>query len=205
MSVAVKRFPTVVGPRGNDIADPAVLSRACLPFMQGVFQSAGLKAVHNLPVDAHTLANEGYELNGGINTLAMARWAWPERARGSGFTLDSLGQDLLGAGKTEAFRDIFRETREEFRSTFRRTQVCECGLAACGRRRTTCGHARHEEVVETRHPRLVEYDVPLQSVNPGHVLFQRALVYAAQDAVLALGVYDLAMREMQSTIREIPW
>lgn len=205
LSVAVKRNPRVVTPRGFDLADAAVLSAACLPWMQEVFAHPGLKAVHNLPVDAHTLENEGYTLNGGINTLAMARWAWPSRARGAGFTLDSLGQDLLGAGKTESFTDIFRETREEFRSTFRRVQVCECGCTACGRRRTTPGHARHEEVVETRHPRLVEYAVPLESVVPGHALFQRALAYSAQDSVLALGVYDLAMREMQTTVREYPW
>ena len=150
------------------------------------------------------MANEGFTLAGGINTLAMARWAWPERARGAGFTLDSLGQDFLGVGKTEAFKELFSEEKEEYRSTFRKVQVCECG-SVCGRRRTTPGHARHEETVETKYPKFVTYAVPLQSVVPGHPLFPRAVIYAAQDAVLGLGVFDLATLAMNTTFREIPW
>lgn len=204
LSVAVKRSPRVITPRGYDLADPAVLPASCLPYLQDVFSHPGLKAVHNLPVDAHTLENEGFRLNGGINTLALSRWAWPGRARGDGFTLDSLGSSILGVGKTEDFKTLFREEVEQLRSTFRREEVCECGTK-CGRRRTTPGHSRREEVVETVHSRLVWVPVPLETVVPGHALFQRALRYAAQDAVLALGVYDLAVLHVQKTIREYPW
>lgn len=204
LSVAVKRFPAVLQPRGHYLSDPAVIGRDSLQCLSDVFSHPGPKAVHNLPVDAHTLANEGYQLNGGINTLALARWAWPGRARGAGFTLDSLAKDFLGVGKTEQFSEIFTEQYTEFRSTYRKTEVCECGKK-CGRRRTTPGHSRHEEVIETVHERQATRDVPLESVVPGHVLFNRALAYSAQDAVLALGVYDLALAEMTKTYREIPW
>lgn len=207
MSLAVKRHPHQLSPRGFQLADAAVFTRDALERseLRGLLEGPGVKAVHNLPVDAHTLANEGVILGGGVNTLAMARWAWPDRARGAGFTLDALGQDLVGAGKTESFRELFREEITEFRVTTRRERVCECGaVPKCGRHSTTPGHARILEVVETRHPRLVLRDIPLESVLPGHMLWQRTLNYAAQDAVLALAVYDLALQAMV-TNREVPW
>lgn len=204
-SLAVKRHPYQLAPRGYHVADAAVFSRRSLerPDFVKLLENPGPKAVHNLPVDAHTLANAGITLGGGVNTLAMARWAWPERARGLGFTLDALGQDLVGAGKTEDFRELFRVEVTEYRVTTRREKVCECGQK-CGRRSTTPGHTRHEEVVETRHPKLVMRDIPLESVVPGHPLWPRAINYAAQDAWLALAVYDLATLAMQIK-REIPW
>lgn len=205
LSVAVKRFPFVVTPRGHGLADPAVLLRESLPALSEVFSHPGAKAVHNLGVDQHTLANEGYELVNGVNTLALARWAWPHRARGAGFTLDSLGIDYLGVGKVTSFAELFQEEVEELRSTFRKTRVCECGERACGRRSTTKGHARREEVIETVHSRLVTRPVPLESVVPGHPLWNRAVDYSAQDAVLALGVWDLAMAELARTQRVYPW
>lgn len=205
LSVAVKRFPAVVLPRGNFLADPAVVTREALPYLRDVFSHAGPKAVHNLGVDQHTLANEGYELINGVNTLAMARWAYPHRARGSGFTLDSLGIDLLGAGKTTSFSELFSEEVTEFRSTWRKTEVCECGKRACGRRRTTEGHSRKEELVETVHERKVQRPVPLETVVHGHKLWDRAVEYSAVDAVLALGVYDLALNQMGRTTREYCW
>jgi hypothetical protein len=203
-SIAVKRHPTTLAPRGYHVADAAVFTRAHLEALRGVLESDGTKVVHNLPVDAHTLKNEGIYLNGGVNTLAMARWAWPYRARGAGFTLDALGADFLGVGKTESFKELFQEEVVEYRSTFRNVRRCECGLDGCKKRSTTPGHSRIVERVETRHPRLTLQRVPLESVLPGHALWTRALNYAAQDAVLALGVYDLALREMQKE-REVPW
>lgn len=212
-SVAVKRFPRVVAPRGYDVADAAVLTKENLRDLQEILEGDGAKVVHNLPVDAHTLANEGIKLNGGINTLAMARWAWPGRARGAGFTLDSLGSDLLGVGKTESFSELFQEEVIEYRSTFRTVRFCECQLPRldeglqlepCRKRSSTPGHSRIERRFETQHPKVVVKPVPLESVGPGHVLWERAVKYAAQDAVLALAVYDLALREMQ-IYREVPW
>lgn len=203
-SIAVKRYPRVLAPRGFDVADAAVFTREYLPDLREILEGPGKKVVHNLPVDAHTLANEGVQLGGGINTLAMARWAWPSRARGAGFTLDALGRDFLGVGKTESFQELFQEEITEYRSTFRTVRLCECGEAGCRRRSTTQGHARIVDRIETRHPKVVIRPVPLQDVLPGHPLWERAVRYAAQDAVLALGVYDLAIREMQKE-RDVPW
>lgn len=204
LSVAVKRHPLVVLPRGHYLADPAVLTRDCLPAMREVFSHPGPKPVHNLGVDQHTLANEGYELVNGVNTLAMARWAWPDRARGRGFTLDALGEDFLGEGKTTSFDELFSEEYIEYRSTYRKTRVCECG-EVCGRRGTTPGHARTEKMIETKHARTARRPVPLEMVVPGHVLWNPAVDYSARDAVLALGVFDLATQTMAKTMREVPW
>lgn len=206
LSVAVKRNPRVILPRGYDLADPAVLSSAALQhqgFRTWLEDCDAKKVIHNAPVDVHSVASDGINTRGFINSLALARWAWPDRARGSGFTLDSLGMDLLGVGKPESFKELFQEDYEIRRSTFRKAEVCECG-EKCGKRRTTPGHSRHEEVVETVHTRIGQRPVALESVIPGHPLWERALKYSAQDAVLALGVYDLAQRALQ-VVREIPW
>lgn len=206
ISVAVKRHPSVLLPRGYHLADPAVLSSAALQhqgFRGWLEDATAQKVIHNAPVDVHSCASDGVTVRGYINSLALARWAWPERARGAGFTLDSLGMDLLGVGKPESFKELFQEDYEVRRSTFRKMEVCECG-EKCGKRRTTPGHSRHEEVVETVHTRMARRPVPLQVVVPGHPLFERALRYSAQDAVLALGVYDLAQRALLVE-RDIPW
>jgi hypothetical protein len=207
MSVAVKRFPHVLHPKGYHVSDAAVLDASALSFppFRALLSGRGSWAVHNLPVDAHTLHNAGIELEGAVNTLALARWAWPERARGAGFTLDSLGLDLVGAGKTIDFRELFSEVRTEYTVTSRKVKACECGTKGCRMRSTTPGHARIEGRVETRRPRLVTYPVPLESVVPGHPLWEKALDYAAQDAVLALAVYDLAIAASKRRKVNVPW
>ena len=213
LSLAVKRFPHQLSPRGFHVADAAVFTREALrdTSLRRLLEGPGRKCVHNLPVDAHTLCNghpeegiEGIELYDGINTLAVARWAWPHRARGAGFTLGALGDDYLGATKTEDFRDLFSQEVTEYRSTFRKVQRCECGNQPCRKRSTSDGHRRILEIVETQHPKTVRVPVPLNDVVLGHPLWPRALAYSAADAVLALGVYDLATLEMRKKL-DIPW
>lgn len=156
-------------------------------------------------MDAHTLANAGVILGGGVNTLAMARWTWPSRARGAGFTLESLGLDFLGYGKTEAFDDLFSEEYAGYRERARKVRGCECGAVTCRVRQSTPGHLRIErtEVVKTQF--TARRPVPLEAVVPGHPLWARALKYSAQDALMALAVYELALRAMTKQRRDVPW
>jgi hypothetical protein len=207
LSIAVKRYPLELHPRGYHLADAYVLTRDALENegLLELLRAPIRKAVHNLPVDAHTLENEGVVLGGGLNTLAMSRWAWPDRARGAGFTLDALGRDLCGVGKTESFAEVFTETTTEYRIRTKRLESCECGTVPCHRRRTTPGHMRIERLQETRIPKEVIAEIPLESVTPGHPRWDRALAYSAQDAVLALAVYDLATLEMRSRKVDVPW
>lgn len=207
LSVAVKRDPRVVLPRGYDLADAAVLPATCLEdasFRDWLADENAEKVVHNAPVDVHACLNSGAVVRGFVNSLALSRWAWPNRARGAGFTLDSLGRDLLGVGKTESFKELFQEEYESYWSTWKKVRRCECGANPCRKRQNTPGHNRIEEEVETVHSKLKTREVPLEEVVPGHRLWERALKYSAQDAVLALGVYDLALRAMEVE-REIPW
>ncbi len=209
LSVAVRRHPARVHPRGFGVADAAVFLRPALdhPALARWLEGPAPKVVHNLPVDAHTLCNEGVALGGGINSLALSRWAWPGRARAEGFTLDALARDLLGVGKTESFQELFRREEVIYRVRSRRIPFCECGVAPRRGhpRSSTPGHARLDRVEETRIPKTIMVPVPLEEVVPGHVLWPRALAYSAQDAVLALAVHELALRDMTKTKRVLPW
>lgn len=203
-SIAIKRFPHVLTPRGYHLADTVVALAPALPVFEPYLVGPSRKAVHNLPVDYHCLSNSGVRLAGGINTLATARWAWPERARAEGFTLDALGEDLVGLGKAESYRELFQERVVERRSTWRNETACECGNKPCRRRQSVPGHARILNRVETVHEKEVMVPVPLEAVTPGHVLWGRAVEYAARDALLALAVYDLAQAAMRVE-RDVPW
>lgn len=206
-SIAVPYLDNRIGPRGNRLARSAVLPASALedPEIRAWLEDDTVKAVHNLPVDAHSIRTSGVRLRGGVNTLSLARWAWPERARGAGFTLDSLGGDFLGSGKTLSFKEIFTKMTTEYIIRTKRITYCECGTAPCRKRTTTPGHRRLERLEETRIPKEVPVEIPLESVGPGHERWQMLLEYAAQDAVLALGVYDLARHAMSRQSRTIPW
>lgn len=202
LSVAVKRFPHVLHPRGYHVADAAVLLAPALehPGLRAWLESPARKVVHNLSVDAHSIRNHGISLGGAVNSLDLARWAWPERARGRGFSLDALGVDILGAGKTEDFNELFSEEVVELARIKRLvTKVCSCGEAGCRKRK---GHEKTEVVTEEPVYRTVRRRVPLELVVPGHWLWERAVKYSAQDAILALNLDDVLTRKMQE---RVPW
>lgn len=203
------RWEHEVSPRGVRVSDAVVFpgTAAQHPQLRAWLERDCIKAVHNLGVDAHTLQNEGVFLNGGVNTLALARWAWPARARMEGFTLDSLARDFLGVGKTEQYEELFTTEVTECKVRTRKVKLCECGERPTRGhpRGSTPGHARFEGHEETRIPRQVKLEVPLREVVPGHALFDRAGRYAAQDAVLGLGIYELATREIERRKVDVPW
>jgi len=199
-------------PRGFTVPRAAVVSREvvteCAEF-RGLFQKDGFTFyAHNAPVDAHTFKNEGIEIRDIRNTLTMARWCWPSRARatwgGSGFGLDALGKDVLGEGKLESFSELFRETREEIKHREKLVKWCACGIPGC-RKRTKPEHDKYTRSESLQEVKLIEVPVPLEVVVPGHVLFPRAVRYAAQDAVLALALVQVINRELKKQIRVIPW
>lgn len=201
-SVAVKRYPHVLHPRGYHLADGAVFLSDALdhPRLRRWLESPAIKVVHNLTVDAHSLANHNVVLGGAVNSLSRARWAWPERARGSGYSLDVLGSELLGVGKTEHFEELFSEEVEVL-ARIKRTEVkvCSCGEAGCRKRK---GHEKMVEVTEEKVMKKERRRIPLESVVPGHPLWERAVAYSARDAILAIAVDDLVERVFQ---RGVPW
>lgn len=206
-SVALHRHPLVRCARGYYPSEAVVLPAAALlhgPIVKLLEHPDFIKAIHNQPVDDHSLANHGVNLRGAVNTLDMARWYWPERvpsAGGRGFDLDSLGEDKLGLPKTEGFADIFTEEYDDPRFTKRKETSCECGAVPC--RRRGLGHARSTVEVVTRYDRVSTRPIPLESVSRGHRLFQRMVQYAGRDAVIGLGLHDI-MTAIKGK-RPIPW
>lgn len=199
-------------PRGFTVPRAAVVSskvvRECADFRR-LFQDRRLTFfAHNAPVDVHVFYNEGIVIENVKNTLTMARWCWPGRARaqwgGGGFGLDALSKDYLGEGKLEVFKELFKEVVESHVTREIRTKVCSCGVDGC-RKRTLPAHSKILRVESHQQVKLEERAVPLQDVVPGHPLFERAKWYAAQDAVLAHCLAQVMTRELYKQEREVPW
>lgn len=192
-------------PRGFTEASSFVISGDLLAHrgLKDWLEDPGvIKAVHNLPVDHHCLRNRGIKLAGGENTLEMARWWWPERAKRRGFDLGSLGEDILGVGKTESFTDLLGFDAMEPRERTVTKRRCACGALGC--RKRSGGHEyKTDEQVTEQYLAKVRAIIPLTELKPGHELWARYLAYAAQDAVLALWLYELMMRDNRE--RPYPW
>lgn len=201
-SLAVKRWPHKLTPRGYHQADSVVLFGEALshPLLRSWLENPSYRKVaHNLPVDHHAIANEGVRLAGAENTISLARWVWPERARGGGYSLDTLGSEVLGLPKTESYSELFSEFVDEEITKTRRKTICSCGVEKCRLRK---GHEKTRELVTEVITKKVKRRVPLESVVPGHALFTRSVDYAARDAVIALALDDVIRNKMQE---EIPW
>lgn len=208
-SVAVPSGPLL--PRGFNGADSWVFAASLLahpPVKAWLEDAKYTKPVHNQPVDHHTLWNHGVELRGGVNTLEMARFWYPNRNHRAGFDLDSMGQDFCGAGKTETYASLFGyEVHEEYEIEAWK-QVCSCGVLGCRKRKAERDGTVHEkggwESTMATRKRKVRRFIPLTDMNPEHPLWDRYMKYAAWDAVLALWIYQLMLRD-GATERPYPW
>lgn len=162
-----------------------------------------IKPVHNQPVDSHAFRNAGIRLRGAVNTLAMARYWFPERAKYEGFDLDSLGRDFLSQGKTEDFDDLLGYDDFELRTHEVTKQRCACGVLGC-RKRLSPHDVKQPERVNVEYKAKVRRHLDLFGLNPKHPLWPRYLAYAAWDAVLALWLYQYMLREGRKE-RPYPW
>lgn len=202
LSLAAVRRPQVLQPRGYHLADAAVVLSDALDFTPLVrwLESDAPKVAHNLSVDQHALANHGIALGGVMDTLEHSRWVWPERARGAGYSLDALGNDFLGVGKTDSFSDVFSEEVEEcVRTKLVTTTTCSCAIPKCRKRK---GHEKTKWTEEIPVMRTVRRSIPLESVVPGHPRWSAAVEYSARDAILAVNLHEVIQREMK---KEVVW
>lgn len=196
-------------PRGFRLCHSAVLPVEALeygPILDLLGDPRVTKSVHNQPVDDHSMANHGVALRGVVNTLALARWAWPERHPGDGgpgWSLDALGRDLMGEGKADDYEEIVREEFVETVVKYRKEQRCECGTRPCRKKKSTPGHTRVVDLVPQVGERPGVRQIGLATITPEHPRWARLLAYAARDPALALGVYDLA-RAVRRDV-ETPW
>jgi len=207
-SVAVPSGPVL--PRGFNEAESWVFPASALahPGIKAWLEDKSYaKAVHNQPVDHHTLRNHGVNLAGGLNTLAKARFWYPHRAKREGFNLDSLGRDYCGAGKTEGFDDLLGYDAIEVREHEVTKKRCECGALSCAKKKMGADFICH--TIKTPERVVVPYNVKvrrhilLADLHPGHSLWERYLAYAAWDAVLALWINQIMDREKIE--RPYPW
>jgi DNA polymerase I-like protein with 3'-5' exonuclease and polymerase domains len=207
-SVAVPSGP--LNPRGYNGAESWVFAASALGhagIKEWLEDRSYAKAVHNQPVDHHTLRNHGVKLRGGINTLAMARFWYPSRAKREGFDLDSLGRDYCGAGKTESFDGLLGYDAIEVREHEVTKKRCECGVLSCMKKKMDSDFQCHtiktpERVVAPYNVKVRRF-IPLADLHPAHPLWARYMAYAAWDAVLALQIYQLMLRDKIE--RPYPW
>lgn len=203
-SVATPSGPLL--PRGYHQATSYVFAGNLLtfePIKRWLEDKRKRKAVHNQPVDHHTIRNHGVALRGGINTLEMARFWYPERAKRAGFDLDSLGSDFCGEGKTESFDGLLGYDDVEVRQHEVTKKRCACGVLSCMKKKPPHDIKTPERVIADYNAKVRRH-IPLTDLHPGHVLWARYLAYAAWDAVLALWLYELMLRDGRRE-RPYPW
>lgn len=166
------------------------------PSIRSVLESARvIKAVHNQPVDAHSLWNHGVRLRGGINTLNLARWCWPEMNKVPGYTLKSLMTTKLGREPICTFKELLYYEYFEPVVKYKEVEVkvCSCGEPGCRKRK---GHTKtvQVETVEIVKERKRKAFYNLEEVTLGHARWDLLVDYAAEDAVAALELLELCER-----------
>lgn len=202
-SVAVGSGPLL--PRGFNEVSSFVFDGCLLsyrPVKAWLEDARYKKPVHNQPVDHHTIRNHGVHLRGAVNTLAMGRFWYPARAKREGFDLDSMGKDFCGVGKTESYDDLFGYDAVEVREHLVWKKRCACGALSCMKKKAPHDVKEPEEVM-AEYRQKVRRHIPLTDMHPGHVLWSRYVAYAAWDAVLALWLYQLMLRDKIE--RPYPW
>jgi DNA polymerase I-like protein with 3'-5' exonuclease and polymerase domains len=173
-----------------------VLPAAALqdPSLRAVLEDPTItKCVHNQSVDDHAIHNHGVDLRGCVNTLNLARWAWPGHVS---YRLKPLMQSRLHREPICEYADVVGDTRTVAvtRTRNRKITVCSCGTPGCRLRK---GHERRREVVteEITTYESFEIPLPLQTIVPGHPRWELLVRYAAEDAVAAVQVWELCRLE----------
>lgn len=193
-SIALRTKQT--SPLGYHKARGWVLPVAALehPGLRAVLESGAVKKCsHNQPSEDHTLANHGVKLRGAINTLNLARWMFPQLVNDGYFGLKNLMSRLLGRKPVAEFIELVSHVDEELRTSLktRKVKICSCGEPGCRRRN---GHTKTTETLEYQAQRVVKVkrSYPLQEILPGHPRWGLLVEYAAEDAVAALELEELA-------------
>lgn len=195
-------------PRGYTRALSRVLPSQALnhPGLRAWLTSADhAKVAHNMNVDVHAIENTSGMLVAGVqDSLALARWRWPDRvAGGGGYDLKTLARDVLGRRPVGEFDELFSRPRVVTRTRTVRGSDCACAVPGCRLRRQ--GHEK------TKWERCEEYPVelkttemiPLPEIVPGHEKWETLVKYAGEDAEWALELHDL-MRALPDK-RPMPW
>lgn len=164
------------------------------------------KTIHNRPVDEHTAFNAGVRIRGGVCTLSLARFLYPERAnlpRGN-YDLDSLCRWRVSLGKTEGFDELLGyDDYVPYTVDVPKRFCLTCESFDC-RKKKAPHDIKQERLATVTRKRLVRKILPLVEIRPGHPLFERYLTYASVDAELALILYQMMLVDGQRE-RFYPW
>jgi DNA polymerase I-like protein with 3'-5' exonuclease and polymerase domains len=152
------------------------------------------KNIHNQSVDQHALANHGVRLAGARNTLGLVRWKIPRLINQKGrFGLKPLMNTLLHRDPVCEFEDVVDDVRTVSVTKVKRVthRYCSCGVDGCRLRK---GHTKTavetDEAITT--DKQERFRHPLESIVPGHPRWDLLLRYAADDAVAALEIAEIA-------------
>lgn len=195
-------------PRGFHVCRGWVLPVAALdyPPMRALLEDESIrKEIHNESVDSHSLANHKIRLAGGRNTLGLIRYYRPELVKQPGrFALKPLMMSLFGREPVCEYEDVVNDVRPYAKIKLRKMKAreCSCGAMGCKFRK---GHTKtdivitEEQIVESEE----EYQIPLESIVPGHPRFDLLCRYAAEDAVAALETAEIA--DDAAKVDPAPW
>lgn len=170
------------------------------PGLKAVLEDRAVrKCVHNQPVDDHSFHNHGIELAGCINTLDLARWVWPWLVTSGGFGLKNLMSVKLRRPPIAEFKDVVNDVRqiEVKKLKLKERGACSCGIDGCRKRKPAEQHVKSRVTEEIEEVRVKDekYQHPLESILPGHPRWELLVRYAAEDAVAALEIAELADKE----------
>ena len=194
-SIAV--FNGKMHPRGYECATGYVLPRQSLFHFKKLLEDESIsKAAHNSTVDVHTFYNAGVDVRGVVDTLHLSRFTYPGKFR---YGLDILSKEFLDESKFMSFHDLC--SIPAFVTKQIQIKKCECGEDGCRKRK---GHVKYmvTEDVDVEHGTT---DIPISDITPGHARWNDKVEYAAQDAVLALSLYDYTVKKLKRLKYENPF
>lgn len=200
-------------PRGYRRAVGRVLPRAALdcPELQAVLADpAVVKWAHNSPHDHHSLVNEGVTVANMVDSLQYARVAVPGQ---STYGLKDMEVWALGYPTRPSFRETVAYVGEVRRVKRTVESGCVCGKKPCRARSTSdfvddLGNWRsHTRVTwrrftSTSHPCAASY--PVESIQPGHPIWDTWVEYSLLDAVRGMELVDWIRNRKPHRI-EYPW
>lgn len=184
-------------PRGHHIAAGVVLPVVALdypPIREMLEDPTVKKVAHNAPHDIHSMKNHDIEVRGWVDSLPWARVLLTDFLRHGLKTLCCLvGRRLCK----------YKEVVSMLMDVPVNGRGCSCGVEGC--KKKTSRKGVHERVDVVRYVEKI-VELPLETIVPGHALWLGLVEYAAEDAVVAIELFDyMSNVAAPSPLPPVPW